>query len=66
MNDGSTISGIQIVVLPEASGFNLIANGDINTGAAVAVYGELVESPGGKQKVRCVGCRRILSPWTSS
>eukprot|EP00884_Botryococcus_braunii_P022687 jgi/Botrbrau1/9101/Bobra.0305s0008.1 len=51
VNDGSTISGIQIVVQPEALGFNLIENGEINTGAAVTVFGELVESPGGKQKV---------------
>lgn len=51
VNDGSTLSGLQIVAQPEIQGWDLIVNGDINTGAAVAVSGELVGSLGGKQKV---------------
>jgi aspartyl/asparaginyl-tRNA synthetase len=61
VNDGSTVSGIQVVIQPEALGFDLIASGAINTGAAVAVQGQLVESPGGKQKVR-FGIT-MLMPW---
>jgi hypothetical protein len=29
-----------------------LEGGEVNTGSAVAVHGELVGSPGGKQKVR--------------
>lgn len=51
VNDGSMLSGLQIVVGSECEGYNLIADGEIHTGAAVSAKGELVESPGGKQKV---------------
>lgn len=37
---------------PDAEGANLLEEGSVSTGAAVAVVGELVTSPGGKQKVR--------------
>lgn len=51
VNDGSTLSGLQVVVQPEVPGYELLDNGTINTGAAVRVQGELVESPGRNQKV---------------
>lgn len=46
------MSGLQVVVEPGIEGFELLEGGQVNTGSAVAVYGELVGSPGGKQKVR--------------
>ena len=51
VNDGSTLSGLQVVVQPEVPGYDLLENGSINTGAAVRVQGQLVESPGRNQKV---------------
>lgn len=51
VNDGSTLSGLQVVVDPEVPGYDLLENGTINTGAAVRVQGQLVESPGRNQKV---------------
>ena len=51
VNDGSTLSGLQVVVQPEVPGYDLLENGTINTGAAVRVQGQLVESPGRNQKV---------------
>ena len=51
VNDGTTLAGLQVVVLPAASGYDLLQLGTINTGAAVRVQGELVESPGRGQKV---------------
>ena len=51
VNDGSTLSGLQVVVQPEVPGYDLLENGTVNTGAAVRVQGELVESPGRNQKV---------------
>lgn len=50
VNDGSTLSGLQIVVNPECEGYGLIEDGQVATGASVAVIGELTESPGGRQK----------------
>ena len=52
LNDGSTLAGLQVIVQPDAEGANLLEEGSVSTGAAVAVAGELVTSPGGKQKVR--------------
>ena len=52
INDGSTLSGLQVVVQPDVPGYNLLEDGTVNTGAAVRVQGELVESPGRGQKVR--------------
>ncbi|GAQ84976.1 Aspartyl/Asparaginyl-tRNA synthetase class IIb [Klebsormidium nitens] len=51
VNDGSNLSGLQVVIHPEAAGYDKIQDGTVATGAAVAVEGELVESLGGKQKV---------------
>jgi hypothetical protein len=36
VNDGSNMSGIQVVVEPEASGFALFEAGKIQTGASTA------------------------------
>lgn len=52
VNDGSTLSGLQVVVNLECEGYSLIDDGQVATGASVAVIGELTESPGGRQKVR--------------
>ena len=52
VNDGSTLTGLQVVVNPECEGYGLIDDGRVATGASVAVIGELTESPGGRQKVR--------------
>ena len=52
LNDGSTLAGLQVIVQPDAEGTNLLEEGSVSTGSAVAVVGELVTSPGGKQKVR--------------
>ncbi len=52
VNDGSTLTGLQVLVDPDAAGYRLVDNGSINTGAAVRVQGELVESPGRGQKVK--------------
>ena len=52
VNDGSTLSGLQIIVNPECEGYSLIEDGQVATGASVAAVGELTESPGGRQKVR--------------
>ena len=49
MNDGSTLSNIQVVA--EAGMFNEALIRDINTGAALSVAGTLVESKGSGQKV---------------
>ncbi|KAK9847378.1 hypothetical protein WJX84_006439 [Apatococcus fuscideae] len=51
VNDGSTLSGLQVVVNPDCEGYSLIDDGQVATGASVAVVGELTESPGGRQKV---------------
>ncbi|KAK9844430.1 hypothetical protein WJX74_002376 [Apatococcus lobatus] len=50
VNDGSTLSGLQVVVNPDCEGYSLIDDGQVATGASVAVVGELTESPGGRQK----------------
>lgn len=51
VNDGSNLSGIQIVSEPTTQGFELLEEGKIQTGASVRVRGCLVASPGAKQKV---------------
>ena len=51
VNDGSSISGLQVVVNPDCDGYALITEGGVSTGAAVTVRGTLVASPGGKQAV---------------
>ncbi|CAG9463467.1 unnamed protein product [Pedinophyceae sp. YPF-701] len=51
INDGSNMAGIQAVINAGIPGHELIGEGKITTGCAVAVRGEVVESPGGKQAV---------------
>lgn len=51
VNDGTTLAGLQVVVQPEVPGYGLLEDGTVNTGAAVRVQGDLVESPGKGQKV---------------
>ncbi|HKY99857.1 MAG TPA: asparagine--tRNA ligase [Rhabdochlamydiaceae bacterium] len=49
INDGSTLSGLQIVVDATAPNYsNLMTK--LSTGASIAATGQLVESPGKKQK----------------
>lgn len=50
LNDGSSISGMQAVVSESsAAAWAAVESGSVSTGAAVAVRGKLVASPGGKQ-----------------
>ncbi|GBF89590.1 asparaginyl-tRNA synthetase [Raphidocelis subcapitata] len=51
VNDGSNLSGIQVVLEPQTPGFDLVTSGAIATGAAVKVNGSLTASPGAKQAV---------------
>eukprot|EP00892_Ulva_mutabilis_P007782 jgi/Ulvmu1/5376/UM022_0171.1 len=51
VNDGSSLAGLQVVVAEDAEGHSLVRDGAITTGCSVAAFGELVESPGGKQAV---------------
>ncbi len=51
VNDGSTLSGLQVLVDVDTAGYSLVDNNTINTGAAVRVQGELVESPARGQLV---------------
>lgn len=49
VNDGSGISGIQVVLSESAEGYHFIEAGKITTGCSVKATGALVRSPGGKQ-----------------
>jgi asparaginyl-tRNA synthetase len=50
LNDGSSISGMQAVVSESSvAAWAAVESGSVSTGAAVAVRGKLVASPGGKQ-----------------
>jgi len=49
LNDGSCLAGLQVVVDPDLAGYGAVAA--LGTGAAVAVEGRLVASPGRDQKV---------------
>lgn len=51
VNDGSSLSGLQVVVGDDAEGHSLIQDGQVTTGCSIAAFGELVESPGGKQAI---------------
>lgn len=51
VNDGSNLSGIQVVLEQGGPGFELVDSGKIQTGAAVRATGSLVESIGAKQAV---------------
>jgi len=49
LNDGSSISGMQAVVNEGSEAWDIINSGVVSTGAAIAVRGTLVASPGEKQ-----------------
>jgi len=49
VNDGSSLSGMQVVCPCEISTYNVVQ--DLNTGAAVSVVGEVVESKGKGQTI---------------
>lgn len=49
LNDGSTLSGIQIVLSANEEGYEKTLQ-DLSTGSSIQVEGVLVESPGHKQK----------------
>ena len=49
--DGSTATGLQVVIEPGVEGWDEVASGATPTGAAVRVEGVLVESRGGGQAV---------------
>lgn len=51
VNDGSSLAGLQVVVADDADGHALVQDGQVTTGCSVAAFGELVESPGGKQAI---------------
>ncbi|KAF6256714.1 hypothetical protein COO60DRAFT_1271722, partial [Scenedesmus sp. NREL 46B-D3] len=51
VNDGSNMSGIQVVLEPGVEGWQLLEAGQLATGAAVCASGLLVASPGVKQAV---------------
>ena len=56
LNDGSDMSGMQMVVLQEHVDENVWqlvagATSEVSTGASIRVKGKVVESPGGKQSV---------------
>lgn len=48
LNDGSCLANLQVVAVPEAEGYDALPR--IGTGSAVAVTGDLVESPGKGQR----------------
>ena len=59
VNDGSDMSGMQMVVLQERaneSAWSLVTAtpSEVSTGASIRVKGKVVESPGGKQSVEVV------------
>lgn len=49
LNDGSTLSALQIIMEPSLPSYTELLT-QLTTGASVSVTGTLVESPGGKQK----------------
>jgi asparaginyl-tRNA synthetase len=49
VNDGSGMSGIQVVLSDSSEGYHLVEAGKITTGCSVEVIGALVQSPGGRQ-----------------
>eukprot|EP00271_Cylindrocystis_brebissonii_P022385 TRINITY_DN85_c0_g1_i1.p1 TRINITY_DN85_c0_g1~~TRINITY_DN85_c0_g1_i1.p1 ORF type:complete len:652 (+),score=101.62 TRINITY_DN85_c0_g1_i1:76-2031(+) len=60
VNDGSSLSGLQVVVGKETEGDEQISAGAVTTGAAISVEGVLVASPGGKQKLEVKARRLVL------
>ena len=57
LNDGSCLSGLQVVVGPECEGFETGVR-ELGTGCALEVLGDLVESPGKGQRYE-VHARRV-------
>jgi hypothetical protein len=55
LNDGSNVSGIQVVLDAGVPGFELIESGVVTTGAAVIARGTLISSKGDKQAVEVKG-----------
>ena len=51
VNDGSSLSGLQVVVDGNSGAYALVRSGDVTTGAAIRATGHLVRSVGGKQNV---------------
>ena len=49
INDGSTLAGLQVVADNALPGYEEMMK-NLTTGASVAIQGNLVESPGAKQK----------------
>eukprot|EP00850_Spirogloea_muscicola_P024094 SM000440S16151 [mRNA] locus=s440:18060:30688:- [translate_table: standard] len=60
LNDGSSLSGLQVVVNVDAEGYSEIESGAVTTGAAIGVVGLLVESTGAKQKVELKASKLTL------
>lgn len=50
INDGSTLSNLQIVANPDLPGYNQIID-KLSTGVSVAIVGKLVQSPGQNQSL---------------
>ena len=50
INDGSTLSNLQIVATPDIPGYNSLVS-SLSTAVSVSVVGTLVESPGEKQSL---------------
>lgn len=51
LNDGSSLSGLQVVITADDEGYNEIEEGTVTTGASISVEGEIVASKGSKQKI---------------
>ena len=56
LNDGSCLANIQIIIDSDIDNYTEVVN--LTTGAAVAVTGELVRSPGKGQKWGSASCIR--------
>jgi len=51
LNDGSNVSGVQIVLGDDTDGIELVRDGAVTLGAAVSIAGVVAASKGGKQAV---------------
>ena len=59
MNDGSTLSGIQVVVDQHLSDYDTLIP-KITTGASLAIRGKVVDSPGAKQTIEIHATEIVL------
>lgn len=50
VNDGSTLSNLQVIVTPQIPGYESLIN-QLSTGTSVSIKGLIVESPGDKQSL---------------